>query len=125
MALAFAALLAGPALSAQAPADAGRDSFSQAMSAYSADQLAKALPLFALAARESPGEAARHAWYAETARRLDSMALALAESRRALALDSCSSFAHTVVAALYNPQFSLWGSTNADTTWAHLNAAIG
>lgn len=94
------------------------------MAAYSLDSLGKAFPLFALAVADSPNVASRHAWYAETARRIDSIDIAFTEARRALALEPCSSFAHTVLAALYNPQFQTNQRTNPDSTWAELMAAV-
>ncbi len=111
-----------------APAAAQRQAdstaFAQAMGLYSRNQLAEALPRFEAVARGNPGNVEPLIWYAETARRLGKMEESLKAAREALVLAPCSSFAHNVVAGVYNVAYSGYERANADSTWFHLNRAI-
>jgi hypothetical protein len=113
-----------PALAAAQSRPVQADTMQLAVNAFMENRVGDALPLFVAASRQLPRHGCRHAWVAESARRVGNFALAMAESRRALELKSCDSFAHTTLAALYNPQYSTWAGTNSDSTWAHLQAAV-
>ena len=95
-----------------------------AVQAFMQNRVADALPLFIVASRQLPRNACRHAWVAEAARRTGDFDLALIESRRAIEMKNCQSFAHTTLAALYNPQSSGWTGASSDSTWAHLMLAV-
>ncbi len=91
---------------------------------FAENKLADALPFFERSARQRPRDAETQAWLAETCRRLGRFAAADSAARRALAVAPCHAFAHTVLADLYNPQYSGWESTNADSAWAHVLHAV-
>ena len=107
-------------LAAQAPTD----TFVLAKQAFLANDIASASSLFEAAVRSRPADAERRAWRADAARRLQSPATALREAREALRLDPCNSFAHEVVAGLYNPQFAHMAEQSDDSTVTHLNLAV-
>jgi hypothetical protein len=91
---------------------------------YRQNQIAEALPFFERAVATEDRDPAAYAWLGETYRRLGRRDAAVANARIAIELDPCSSFAHTVLADSYNPQFSGWERANADTTWHHLLKAV-
>src|SRR5574341_38262 len=96
----------------------------QALALYRQNQLNEALPLFEQAVAKYENHPEAHAWLAETYRRLGKRDEAVKTARRAIALDPCTSFAHTVLADAYNPMYSTWESANSDSTWTHLQKAI-
>jgi tetratricopeptide (TPR) repeat protein len=98
--------------------------FARGREAFFANRLADALPLLRAAATSAPDQPERLLWYAETARRLGHFEEADSAVRSALTKLPCSSFAHTVLAGVYNPQYSRWARANSDTTWLHLRAAV-
>lgn len=118
-ALLVAASLTEAARAQQGPAD----TLSLVISTFLADSLERSVLLFTAAARQQPGDAGRHAWLAEAARRTRRWDLAAREARRALQLDSCSSFGHEVLSELFNPQYEGPDTTDADSSWAHALAA--
>jgi tetratricopeptide (TPR) repeat protein len=91
---------------------------------YRENRLEKARPYFERAAVQDMLNPDAHAWLAETLRRLGHPKEAIVEARRALGIDSCHSFAHTVIANAYNPQYGSWSEANAESTWQHLLKAI-
>jgi tetratricopeptide (TPR) repeat protein len=97
--------------------------FDQALNLYRQNNLVEALPLFEVAAEKSE-DAEIHAYLAETYRRLRQTDEAVEAAREALELDNCNSFAHAVMAASYNPMYSSWEQTDADSTWRHLMRAV-
>ena len=101
----------------------GGDSLEQGLSLYRQNRLEDALPLLeqAVAARENDAEA--HAWLAETYRRLRAPDKAAELARKAIDLDPCSSFAHTVLAWNYNPMYGMWAGVNSEMAWVHLMKA--
>jgi tetratricopeptide (TPR) repeat protein len=96
----------------------------QALALYRQNQLNEALPLFEQAVAKNQNNPEAQAWLAETYRRLGKREEAINMARRAIALDPCNSFAHTVLADAYNPMYSTWESANPDSTWAHLQKAV-
>ncbi len=96
----------------------------RALALYRQNQLAEALPLFEQAAAKNQSDAETHAWLAETYRRLGKRDEAVNLAKKAIALDPCQSFAHTVLADAHNPMYSTWESANADSTWIHLQKAV-
>lgn len=95
-----------------------------ALDLYRQNKLEQAPPLLQTLARDHPGDAAVHAWLAETLRRLGKKEEAVRSARAALSLDPRSSFAHTVLADAMNPMAGLWPGANADSVWTHLRAAV-
>ena len=100
-------------------------SFEDGMTAFRASRLEDAVPLFEAAVREAPQNPDRHAWLAETLRRLDRLNDAELEARAALARAPCHAFAHAVIGDIYNPQYSTrWERANEDTAWVHVQRAV-
>jgi tetratricopeptide (TPR) repeat protein len=97
--------------------------FKEATDLYYQNKLAEALPLFTHVATEDKSAEA-YAYLAESYRRLGQTDKAVTAAREALDINRCDSFAHTVLAAAYNPMYGSWEQTNADTTWAHLMRAV-
>ena len=94
-----------------------------AISLYRQHQLQEALPLFEQAATETPGNGDVHAWLAETYRRMGRTDNATAEAETAIRLDSCNTFALTVMAELLLPM--PWEKrTDTDSCWMLLNEAL-
>jgi tetratricopeptide (TPR) repeat protein len=96
----------------------------QALALYRQNQLNEALPLFEQAVAKYENNPEAHAWLAETYRRVGKRDEAVKTARRAIALDPCHSFAHTVLADAYNPMYSTWENANSDSTWTHLQKAV-
>jgi tetratricopeptide (TPR) repeat protein len=118
-------LLTGLALMAAMPRLAcGQGALDSARALYAENKLAEAYPLFADAVREDPGNAEAHAWLAETARRRGMYDEALSAARAALAIDSCNAFALTVLGYLYQPIYSGWRGTSADSSWHNYRQAV-
>jgi tetratricopeptide (TPR) repeat protein len=97
--------------------------FGEALDLYRQNNLVEALPLFSVAA-ETGKDAESYAYLAETYRRLRQTQKAADAARQAIDLDHCNSFAHTVLATSYNPMYSAWEYTDADSTWRHLMKAV-
>ncbi|UCG87021.1 MAG: hypothetical protein JSW71_00285 [Gemmatimonadota bacterium] len=95
-----------------------------ALELYSRNELDQALALFQDAARAQPDDPEVHAWVAEAARRLWQFDLVSSETKAALDIDSCHSFAHTVLGDAFRPELSDWEATNADSSWAHYHRAV-
>lgn len=100
------------------------DELERALALYRQNQLNEALPLFEQAVAKNQSNAEAHAWLAETYRRLGKKDEAVKSANRALALDPCQSFAHTVLADVFNPTYGAWESANSDSTWRHLQQAV-
>lgn len=96
----------------------------KALALYRQNQLNEALPLLEQAVTKNQSNAEAHAWLAETYRRLGKRDEAVRRARRAIILEPCHSFAHTVIADAHNPMYSTWESANSDSTWSHLRKAI-
>lgn len=74
--------------------------------------------------QSDPRNAQCSAYLAETARRLDRQQDAIYHAYRTLQLDACNSFAHTVLAEVYNPIHVSNGHSSFDSVWTHAQAAI-
>jgi hypothetical protein len=98
--------------------------FNRGLTAFFANDLVTALPLLRRASTAVPEDPERLLWLAETARRLEAFEEADSTIRAAMSLLPCSSFAHTVLATLYSPQYSNWSGVSDDTAWIHLRAAV-
>jgi tetratricopeptide (TPR) repeat protein len=98
--------------------------FNEALRLYRQNKLEQALPFFERAVERDPNNAEAFAWLAETYRRLDKPQQAVQAARKSLALNSHQSFAHTVLADTYNPQYREWKQASYDTTWRHLLLAV-
>ncbi len=100
------------------------EELARALALYRQNQLSEALTLLEKTVAKNQSNAEAHAWLAETYRRLGKKEESLKSARRALALSPCQSFAHTVLADLFNPMYGAWESANSDSTWAHLQKAV-
>lgn len=100
------------------------DELGQALLLYRQNQLNEALPLFEQAVAKNQNNPEAHAWLAETHRRLGKKDEAVKMARRAIVLDPCHSFAHTVLADACNPRYGVWEGAHSDSTWAHLQKAV-
>ena len=109
---------------ARAQAAADSTVLSRALTFYAQNRLQEALPLFRQAAQHSPADIERQNWLAETERRLGSMDEAVRTARQAAKLAGCSSFAYTVLATAFDPQYSSWYGVSYDSTWSYLHRAV-
>jgi tetratricopeptide (TPR) repeat protein len=91
---------------------------------YRQNLLEEAIPLLEEAVEGSPQNADAYAWLAETYRRLKQMDDAVTTARHAIEIDSCHSFAHTVLGDAFNPMYSSWELADFDSTWNHLLKAV-
>jgi hypothetical protein len=108
------------AVAQQAPID----TLPLAIRVFLAERIEASIPLFTAALRRDSGDATRHAWLAEAARRTERWSLAASEAYRALALEPCNGFAHTVLSDLYDPIRSGWDAAQADSSWFHAREAV-
>jgi tetratricopeptide (TPR) repeat protein len=90
---------------------------------FIANNLEEALKVLDASAKISSDNPDAHAWHAECLRRLKKFDESATAAYAALELDPEHSFAHTVLGDLFNPQYSSWRRTNADSTWFHLREA--
>jgi tetratricopeptide (TPR) repeat protein len=88
------------------------------------NRLQEALPLLEASAQSWKDNPEAHAWLAECLRRLNKYDEAAKAAYTALMLDETHAFAHTVMADLFNPQYSAWRRADFDTTWYHLREAV-
>jgi tetratricopeptide (TPR) repeat protein len=100
------------------------DAAAYAHAAYRANRLAEADSAFEAALRASPGDATLRAWRAETLRRLQRYEEAEREARVALSGAGAAGFAHTVLAACYDPVNTGWDRRDRDSCLTHLEAAV-
>lgn len=91
-----------------------------AVQVFLSNDLERALPMLEKSARQSPKDADAHAWLASCQRRLGRYDDAERSARRALTLDPRNAFAEDVLGDTYNPVYSSWEHTNAESTWTHL-----
>ncbi len=95
----------------------------QALELFRQNKFEMALPLLERAVAKQKDDADLHAWLAETYRRLGKKEEAVKEAGHALQLDSCHSFAHTVMAEA--SRRCHWAvRSDTDTTWVHLKLAL-
>jgi hypothetical protein len=99
-------------------------SFDQARALYDQNKMAEALPLLEQLAAQDGHDARVHAWLADTYRRLGRKDEAISAARLALESDSCNSFAHVVLAAVYSPGAKAGPLSASDSTWVHLLKAV-
>ena len=102
----------------------GPDPLDHPRALYAENKLAEAYPLFAALAERRPRHAEAHAWLAETARRTRRYDEARDAALAAVALDSCSAFALTVLGSLFQPIYSDWGPADADSAWHYYRQAV-
>lgn len=96
----------------------------EGLNLYRQNRLQEALPFFELAVQQDQQNSDAYAWLAETYRRLERAEDAIDAARKAIEIDSCSSFAHTVMADVFNSQYGSWQGINSDSTWNHLCKAV-
>jgi tetratricopeptide (TPR) repeat protein len=102
----------------------GDSSLEQARELYIQDKLEDALPLLQQTASKPGAGADDYAYLAETYRRLGDKEAALKAATDALAIDSCNSFAHTVLSYLYNPMYGDWSEADREKAWYHIQQGI-
>ncbi|MFH1313947.1 MAG: tetratricopeptide repeat protein [Candidatus Eisenbacteria bacterium] len=91
---------------------------------FMAGELEEALKVLDASAKISAENPDAHAWYAECLRRLKKFDDAADAAYMALDLDPEHAFAHTVLADVFNPQYSTWQRVDAESTWFHLQEAV-
>jgi tetratricopeptide (TPR) repeat protein len=101
-----------------------QEELNQGLALFKEYELDEALPHFEEAVSVDPENPEAHVWLAETQRRLGNMEEAVKSARRALELDPCNSFAHTVLGDAYNVLYSSWEQANPDSAWRHLLKAV-
>jgi tetratricopeptide (TPR) repeat protein len=101
--------------------DDSGDSFEKHVALFEQNKLEEALPLFKEHINNHPNDSRAYPWLAETYRRLGRKSEAVETAYKALELDTCNSFAHTVLAAAIN---RLPEQGEDDTTWIHINKAL-
>lgn len=99
------------------------DPYKKGLELYRQNRLAEALPYLERAVQDREDDAEANAWLAETYRRLREPDKAAKAARRAIDIDPCSTFGHTVLAWNYNPLYYNWPGTNSEMTWRHLMEA--
>ncbi len=118
---AFVMLLPSPSLALPPALPRGDD---PAVRVFLSNELEEALPLLRKSAKQAPKDADAHAWLASCERRLGAVGEAERSARRALALDPCNAFAHSVLADAFDPGYSEWEHVDAESSWAHHVLAI-
>ncbi len=98
--------------------------FDKGLEFYRQNKLEEACSLFESAAEQDKNDPDVYTWLAETYRRLRQTDTAFATAKKAIEIDSCHCFAHTVLAYIFNPMYSSWEKANKDSTWSHLLRAI-
>ncbi len=101
-----------------------RASLELAVALFDQNKLTEALPLLEQVTARDPCDARAQAWLADTYRRLGRRDEAIRAARLALEDDSCSSFAHVVLAAVYAPGAAVVPTSVSDSTWLHLLRAV-
>ncbi|HUU45514.1 MAG TPA: hypothetical protein VM118_07235 [Acidobacteriota bacterium] len=91
---------------------------------YRQNRLEEALPHFLQAAAAHPDDPDALAWMAETFRRLELKDSAVVFAERAIAIDTCNSFAQTVLGEALNPMYGPWEGADEELAWAHLLKAV-
>jgi hypothetical protein len=99
-------------------------SFDEGLALYCQNKLEQALPIFEGVVERDGNDPDALAWLAETYRRLGRFDRAVALAEKAIGIDPCHSFSHTILGDAYNPMYSSWEKTNRDRAWNHLLKAV-
>lgn len=91
---------------------------------YRQNRLKEARVAFERAIKEDKTNPDVYAWLGETYRRLDLKEDAILMAKKALELDSCHSFALTIIGFAYNPMYGLWKDAHSDSAWHYLQEAV-
>ena len=91
---------------------------------YRANNMERALPLFEQIVADNADNVEARVWLAETYRRLGMMDEAVSTAGKALELEPCNSFAHTVIADACRRPPGDAELLDSDTTWVRLNNAV-
>lgn len=94
--------------------------FDKGLGFYRQNKLEEARPLFESAVEQDKNNPNAYAWLAETYRRLGQTDTAFVMAQKAVEIDSCNSFAHIVLAYIYNSMYGSWKGSNRDSTWSHM-----
>ncbi len=97
--------------------------FEAALFLYEQNSLEQALPIFEEIAASEAVDGRTLAYLADTYRRFGKKQKAVETARRALEMEPCNSFAHTVIAEASNPLVGEWEGADSETTWVHLREA--
>jgi tetratricopeptide (TPR) repeat protein len=96
----------------------------EGLALYRQNQLDEALPIFERVAGQDDSNPDALAWLAETYRRLGRFDEAVEYAEKAIEIDPCHSFSHTILADALNPMYSPWKKTDRDKAWSHLLKAV-
>ena len=100
------------------------DGLDAAIAVFLRNEVPRSIPMFRQVVEDDASNPDAHAWLADALRRTGERTEAENHARRALAIDACHSFAHTVVATLYNQQYRGVEAPSADSVWTHLMRAV-
>jgi tetratricopeptide (TPR) repeat protein len=100
-----------------------QSNFNEALELFRQNKLEQALPLLEEEIVQHEDNAEAYVWLAEIYRRLEMNEKAIETAEKALALDSCNSFAHVVIGESYR-RCHWRPRSDSDSNWVHLNRAI-
>lgn len=100
------------------------DELQEGLRFYCQNQLEEARPLFEQAVAQDQDNPDVYAWLAETYRRLGQKDTAMVLAQKAIELDPCHNFAHTVLGDAYLPMYGVWKEADEDLAWQHLLKAV-
>ena len=104
--------------------DQNTEELDQALALFYENKMEQALPHFEQLADRDRDDADIYAWLAETHRRLGRKGAAVKMAAKAIALEPCHSFAHTVIADACHPFPVGTELLDSDTTWVHITKAV-
>lgn len=105
-------------------AEKSGDSLDEGLALYRQNKLEQALPIFEGVVERDTNDPDALAWLAETYRRLGRFDRAVEMAEKAIKIEPCHSFGHTILGDAYNPMYSSWGKTDGDRAWDHLLKAV-
>lgn len=99
-------------------------SLDEGLALYRQNMLEEALPIFERVVEQDKNNPDALAWLAETYRRLGRFDEAVEFAEKAIEIDPCNSFSHTIMADACNPMYSPWEKADRDKAWSHLLKAV-
>ncbi len=96
----------------------------EGLALYRQNKLEEALPIFQGVVERDDSNPDALAWLAETHRRLGQIDTAVEMAKKAIEIDPCHSFSHTILGDAYNPMYGRWEKSDRDRAWDHLLKAV-